>query len=271
MSDLGQKLRSGLRRKLPSDYSQQTYNSPYAIVRIAHEARLRAGVDFLIENGAERIVDYGAGDGQLIVEAFKAGLKPRRFVAYEPVDHYVGMMKSKLEENGLSGQVEIATDLSDLESAEFDSVTCLNVLEHMPQPERESFYATCERVLKPGGEIFIDVPVEIGPTLLVKAAGRMALKGRESEYRLADLLKASFGAVQFDPKRFDATEDATWIQDHKGFDYRLFRQELEYRFEILDQITTPVKWLPPSLGNQEICFRCRLPASEQGAVKPADG
>jgi 2-polyprenyl-3-methyl-5-hydroxy-6-metoxy-1,4-benzoquinol methylase len=228
-------------------------------------------VDFLIQSRAESIIDYGAGDGQLIVEAFKAGLEPRRFVAYEPVDHYVDMMKSKLEEHGLSGRVEIVTDLTGLESQGFDCVTCLNVLEHMPQPERESFYAACERVLEPGGEIFIDVPVEIGPTLLVKAVGRMVLKGRESEYQLGDLLKASVGAVQFDPKRFDTSDHATWIQDHKGFDYRLFRQELEHQFEILDQFATPFKWLAPSLGNQEVCFRCRLPASGQRAVQPGNG
>lgn len=258
MGKLAKKIRAGFEARLPSDYSEQTYNSPYAIVRQPHEARLRAGIDFLIENEPERVMDYGAGDGQLIVGAFESGLQCRSFVAYEPVDIYVEQLAAKLEENGLSDRVEIVSELSALGPEKYDCITCLGVLEHMPLPERESFYDTCEELLEKKGEVFIDVPVEIGPSLAVKAVGRLVLKGRQPEYSLGELTKASLGAIQFDAARFDPSESATWIQDHKGFDYRLFRQEIEHRFDIFEQVTTPFKKLPPSLGNQEICFKCRL-------------
>lgn len=259
MGRLAEKFCERLRTKLPADYSEQTYNSPYAIVRYPHEARLKAGVDFLLKSNPKRVMDYGAGDGQMIVEAFESGLQCRDFVAYEPVDHYVMMLTEKLKEHRLSDRVEIVTELSGLGPEKFDCITCMNVLEHMPLPERDSFYETCEALLEPNGEVFIDVPVEIGPTLAIKAVGRMVLKGREPEYGFSELVRASFGAIQFDAGRFDAAETATFIRDHKGFDYRLFREELEHRLELVRQTTTPVGWLPPSLGNQEVCFRCRLP------------
>ena len=258
MGGLTERIQRRTKSKLPSDYSEQTYDSPYAIVRYPHQARLREGVDFLLEHRPERVMDYGAGDGQLIVEALASGLDCEQFVAYEPVDSYVRELTEKLRENGLSDRVEIVTKLEDLGPEKFDCITCLNVMEHMPLPERDSFYETCERLLQPDGEIFIDVPVEIGPTLAVKAVGRRLLKGRPQEYTMLELARASLGAIQFDPSRFDASESATWIQDHKGFDYRLFRREIEHRFEIVGESTTPIKALPPSLGNQEICFRCRL-------------
>ena len=247
-------LSDRLKAKLPKDYSEQTYASPYAIVRHAHQARLSVVVDYLLSKQPRRILDYGAGDGQMIVEAISRGLRPESIVAYEPVQQFVDMLRVKLEDHDLNSAVEVVTERSQLDTQEFDCIACMEVLEHMPLNERESFYALCEDTLSSEGVAMVAVPVEFGPTLLIKNLGRTLLKGRAPEYSARELLKLSLGSKFYDPERFDPSNDATWIQDHRGFDYRLLRDEMGYRFTIEQQVPTPITWVPPPLGNQGVLF-----------------
>lgn len=129
----------------------------------------------------------------------------------------------------------------------------------MPLPERSVFYGICEEILSRDGQVLIDVPVEVGPSLLVKALGRTVLKGRDREYSWLELARGAVGAVTYDPGRFDVSDERTWIQDHKGFDYRLLRSELAHRFELVAETVTPLRALPAALGNQEIFFTLRHP------------
>lgn len=102
------------------------------------------------------------------------------------------------------------------------------------------------------------MPVEIGPTLFIKAVARRLLKGREKEYTIRGLLRTSLGTVTFDASRFDPTDRRTWIHGHQGFDYRLLREEVAARFRLTGETTTPVSALPAPLGNQEIFLALQL-------------
>ena len=243
---------TGLKVKLPRDYSEQTYASPYAIVRYPHQKRLRTAVDHILSGSPARLLDYGAGEGQMLIEALAGSYRPDVVVAFEPTEKYARHLQAKLVEHGLEDRVEVVTERAALDGRAFDYIACLGVLEHMPLNERNSFYSLCEQTLEPGGLFAVDIPVEIGPTLLVKSLARVVLKGRNPEYSPWELLKISVGAKVFDPARFDPSSEATWIQDHKGFDYRLLREEAEYRFRMIETKRTPVGRLPAPLGNQEI-------------------
>lgn len=104
------------------------------------------------------------------------------------------------------------------------------------------------------GRALIDVPVEIGPTLLIKHLGRTVLKGRGREYGWPEMIRNTMGARNYDPERFDPTDDRTWIQNHRGFDYRLLRLELRSRFRLVGERCSPFPWMAPPLFNQEIFF-----------------
>lgn len=236
----------------PQTYDESTYASPYWIVRYPHQLRYSSAVSDLLRAEPASVLDYGAGDGRLLVDALGRGLGAEHIVAFEPVEKYAAQLATALAAGGVQDRVEIVRDRDGLAGRRFDYVVCLGVLEHMPLLERQAFYDVCDRTLTPHGRVLVDVPVEIGPALLIKALGRRILKGQPKEYSWPELIRYSLGAVMYDPARFDPADPSTWIQDHRGFDYRLLRAELAYRFDVVDQRTTPLPFLPAPLGNQEV-------------------
>lgn len=189
----------------------------------------------------------------MLEAAIELGVPASGMVAHEPSPKFSALFRERL------GAVPVVME-RDAISGSFDVVCCLGVLEHMPVLERVAFYELCERVLAPRGTIIVDVPVEVGPALAVKAFGRIVLKGRSREYSNADLLRHILGAIQFDPARFDPTNDATWIHHHHGFDYRLLEQEMGSRFVLVDKTSTPLPGLPAGL-NQEVLYTWRRDGS----------
>ncbi|MEA2193764.1 MAG: hypothetical protein QOG42_198, partial [Solirubrobacteraceae bacterium] len=196
--------------------------------------------------------------GDLLFDVVARGYAGR-LVAYEPVELYWRQLSAEVDRRGLGDRIEVVTDRASLRGP-FDFISCLEVLEHMPLPERESFYDLCTSELDAAaGRVLIGVPIEVGPTLLVKSAGRTILKGRTSEYGWRSLLRYSAGAKNYDPARYHAADTRTWITDHKGFDYRLLEDEVGDRgLEILDRRSTPLGWLPAPLFNQERFLTLRL-------------
>lgn len=211
-------------------------------------------MDALRASEPATLLDYGAGDGHLLIEAILKGLATPRIVAYEPVEKFGSELLENVAEHNLGDRIHLVRDREKLHDESFEYIVCLEVLEHMPLLERQTFYDLCEETLSPDGRLLIDVPVEIGPTLLVKNLGRLLLKGREKEYEWSELARIGAGGTVYDPSRFDPSDKRTWINDHKGFDYRLLRRELAYRFDIISERATPLPFLPTPLGNQEIFF-----------------
>lgn len=81
--------------RMPKGYDEQTYARPYWIVRYPHRKRMRVAVQSICAARPNAVLDFGAGDGELLFEALDAGLPATRVVAYEPVP----AMRARLEEN----------------------------------------------------------------------------------------------------------------------------------------------------------------------------
>jgi hypothetical protein len=256
------------RGKLPQNYQEQTYASPHLIVRYPHRKRIAMGVHAASHGNPSAVLDYGAGDGKVLIEALEGHLLPDvQVVAYEPIARYQDQIRDGAQAAGVADRIEIVSDRSMLLGRSFDRVLCLSVLEHMPISERVAFYDLCDAVVTDEGRIVVDIPVEIGPTLLVKVLARRTIKGRAKEWGNLDLLRASLGAIVFDPARFDPANDATWIHDHRGFDYRLLRREACARFDLVTQTATPMGLLPAPLGNQEAFLTFKRLANLEDRVR----
>jgi SAM-dependent methyltransferase len=245
------------RTPVPRDdtwYAGRTYASPYAIVRWPHRQRFRHARRLALARQPRSLLDYGTGDGEFLVELLTEHERPpERVVALEQVDDYARLLEIRLRESSLRDRVEVCRDPAELAGDSFDSITCLGVLEHMSLRERERIYEFLGDRLAGGGRCVIDVPVEIGPSLLVKEAVRGARKGGLTERSMRELAKAAIGFRVIDPTRFDR-RDEPWINDHKGFDYRVFADELDRRFDVVDRVSSPLPALPPWCFNQEVLY-----------------
>ncbi|HEY3323883.1 MAG TPA: bifunctional glycosyltransferase/class I SAM-dependent methyltransferase [Planctomycetota bacterium] len=143
-----------------------------------------------------RVLEIGAGIGNMTVQ-----LLPReRYVASEPDPLHLDVLRSlatrstNLEARGIDA--EKADDFTELESR-FDTVVCLNVLEHLKQPDAalKNMYAS----LEPGGRLIILVPQ--GPWLF------------------GSLDKAVDHVQRYTPKSLSAAVTAAGFQVEKTFHF----------------------------------------------------
>lgn len=253
--------------KLPTTYAEQTHANPYRVIRFAHQRRHRQAIDMVLSLQPRFLLDYGAGDGYVVAELLKQNVPWLcRAILYEPMPEMRADLEIALEEWISAGRVDIIKHRGELGEIEVDLVLCMGVLEHLPLAERVAFYELCEDKLGPAGRCIIDVPVEVGPTILAKELARVVLKGRTPEYSLKELAKTAIGVKVRDQARFDLLDDTTFIHYHTGFDYRLLHAELAGRFHVSGPVPTPFPRLPAWMGNQEVFFV--LQAMNAGASAP---
>jgi SAM-dependent methyltransferase len=241
----------------PATYEEATYASPWRLIRYPHRRRVSESIDLLTANDPGTVVDYGAGGGELIASllADERGNGIETAIAYDPNEEATGRLRERL---GDEPRAAVATSIEEvsahLAGRGADAISCMGVLEHLPLRERRRFYDFCAEVLSPAGRVVIDVPVEIGPALVVKQFGRRVLKRRDREYERGELLRAVVGIRTVDPARFEAGGGPDFIFTHRGFDHRVFRDELERFQDVRDAVTTPIGWLPSWLCNQEVFY-----------------
>jgi 2-polyprenyl-6-hydroxyphenyl methylase/3-demethylubiquinone-9 3-methyltransferase len=100
----------------------------------------------------KQVLDVGCGGG-LLSEGMAA--MGARVTGIDLSDKALGVARLHLLESGQ--QVDYrqigAEELADAQPASFDVVTCLEMLEHVPDPA--STVRACARLVKPGGQVFL--------------------------------------------------------------------------------------------------------------------
>jgi 2-polyprenyl-6-hydroxyphenyl methylase/3-demethylubiquinone-9 3-methyltransferase len=100
----------------------------------------------------KRCLDIGCGGGLLTEAMARAGADVTGIdLATAPLD----VARMHLEESGLHSIRYIDTSaeaLTESEPASFDVITCMEVLEHVPDPAQ--LVAACRRLAKPGAQVF---------------------------------------------------------------------------------------------------------------------
>jgi SAM-dependent methyltransferase len=149
------------------DYRLKSYNSERIAVEPSYaaiaslvgshpeEIRIRnLAVDRFIgasgvEISGERVIDYGGGDG--------------RFLPAIVLDRYRSIEIFDASDAPIHGSVDVArvrrTGMPQLDA--YDLLMCMHVLEHVGNPR--AFVVEALRYLRPGGLLYIEVPLELTP------------------------------------------------------------------------------------------------------------
>ena len=99
----------------------------------------------------KRVLDVACGGG-ILSEAMAA--LGARVTGIDAGRAPLTVARLHLEESGWQIKYELATaeEYADANADRFDVVTCLELLEHVPQPS--SVVAACQKLVKPGGDVF---------------------------------------------------------------------------------------------------------------------
>jgi len=109
-------------------------------------------IDATIGLAGKRILDVGCGGG-LLSEGM--AVRGANVTGIDLSDKPLGVAKLHLLESGQTVEYrKISVEqLADEMPGAFDAVTCLEMLEHVPNPS--SVVTACSRLVKPGGQVFL--------------------------------------------------------------------------------------------------------------------
>ncbi|HKO97113.1 MAG TPA: methyltransferase domain-containing protein [Pyrinomonadaceae bacterium] len=227
------------------------------LISWSHRSRFEIGLRLARKLAHGRLLDYGCGDGTFVA-MLATGLddKVKEIVGVEVGEDQVSDCQERLGTLPRSvfrriDQVDTVT-----EAGKFQTVFCMEVLEHVVQ--LETVVDRLERLLAADGTLVISVPIETGFPLLIKQAVRRVAGWRNmgdykysasytlSEYR-ASLLA---GPRQHIPRLELGSDSGSPYFDHKGFNWMVLRETLSERFVLEQTISSPISWLTPHFASQ---------------------
>jgi 2-polyprenyl-3-methyl-5-hydroxy-6-metoxy-1,4-benzoquinol methylase len=226
------------------NYDAQTINARNPLARFAHRNRIRRSLALaLARMGSGKLLDYGCGSGVFVSEV--VARHPGCAVGYEP--YMTERARASLPIFDSRAEVELY--------GPYNLITLFETIEHLSEEELGSFLELAERVLTPRGGILISAPIEIGPALIFKDLNRFALRRKQSEHRLLELLKAAILGIP-------ARRAENLKTSHRGFDFRRVRNDLRTR----GWETEVVAYGPlPSgswYGNSQVYLWCYRPSAD---------
>ena len=215
-------------------YTQGVFESPDEPLSVA----IRRKMDFILERckltpGSE-VLDVGVGWGSFAEYAARKGIKVTGLTIAEQSLKF--MQELTAREN-----LPITTKLVDVleykPDKQFDAIAILGVMEHLPN--YSEVLACFDRLLKPGGYVFLDASAELRKHVKSSFITQHIYPGNHTFFALHDFLK-SLTSMPFHlkgvwddrhsyyltfvhwAKRFDANRDFI-IEKFGGADYRRFR------------------------------------------------
>jgi 2-polyprenyl-3-methyl-5-hydroxy-6-metoxy-1,4-benzoquinol methylase len=236
-------------------YSQRLLQQGSHLTRLAHHSRFDSVLGAIAGVQYNLALDYGCGDGWLLKTAYeqnliKAGLgveiDPQMISAFEQTCINLPQLQ-------VCQPQELAQKIS---PQSCDLILCTETLEHVGEPEK--ILDDMLHYSKSGATMVISVPIEIGPSLLLKQLGRYFANRNGNygyeRYRFQELFSA---AILWDVKSFPSshTMDIS-LKSHKGFDYRNIDKLLQEKVVIEKKFASPFPWMG-NLMNSTMIWICR--------------
>ncbi len=251
-ADLNERLAGGI-------YAQKQIFSKDRFVAWSHSSRFLRARGLVAPLAGGKLLDYGCGDGTFLAKI--SDLFPDATGADCSLQH----TEDNIERLGSLASLAFIHS-PDLDEARydhtFDVVTCMEVLEHCTVENVEEILDLFRRVIKPDGTLIINVPIEIGPSLVGKEMVRTVAGWRKigdyahkERYRAGELAKMVFAGpsstISREPMPSAAKEGGVeFYHLHKGFNWKALKPRIEERFVLERPSFTPMGWSRGLLSSQ---------------------
>ena len=168
-----------------------------------------------------RILDFGAGDGELVRQM--VGIACIEAAVYEPTPRLMAEAKEKLSS---FDSVIFIDNLDSVDSGIFDYVFCLEVFEHLPEKETAKAITEIHRLLKPEGVAVVGVPHELFLPALFKGLFRMFRRYGDFDASPNNIFSAILGRPPSQRPVAEIFPGIPYHFHHFGFDYRALERIL---------------------------------------------
>jgi SAM-dependent methyltransferase len=159
--------------------------------------RVDIGVETWLPPGARTLLDVGCNAGALL--ALVRASHPDLALAGVDIDR-VALHEARVHVPQADIRAALATDLPFADDS-FDVVTCMDVLEHVPEPQRAPALSEMRRVVRTGGHLVIQVP---------HAGAFSALDPQNFRHRAPRLYGRLVSSGVRDERYADAQQDVVW-------------------------------------------------------------
>jgi SAM-dependent methyltransferase len=245
---------------MASTYADITFRDPSRIKRWLQRRRLSDAIGILRSirrgSGRIRILDFGAGNGELV--RLLSGDGSVEASVFEPSP---GLMAEARENLAGLDHVEFIDRLDAVEPRAFDAVFCLEVLEHLPMAQTTKAIDAIRTSLRPGGIALIGVPHELFLPAILKGAFRFSRRRGEFDARLANVILAAIGRPPTMRPVVEICESHPYHPHHLGFDHRILERLLRQRFCRVRRWFSPFPAMGAAL-NSEVCFVVSDPVAD---------
>jgi SAM-dependent methyltransferase len=232
------------------NYANFTRDDKNPVKRFLQRKRLQDALSLAIGCGPlSRILDYGAGDGELS-RLLALRLPDARIYCFEP---YPPLREQAIANMRAVRNVEVMGTIDDLEPGSFDLVLCMEVFEHLPVPETEESLHRIRNLLGDSGVGLIGVPLETYLPAAVKGLFRMTRRFGDYDATPLNVLRASLGSPPRNRPLAKMAHGMPYYFHHMGFDHRQLAAQMQPHFRIRYSIASPC---PPlgTLLNSELYF-----------------
>ncbi len=228
-------------------YEQHTLKNPSSLRRFSHRSRFALALRLLDPQPGDRILDYGTGDGELLVQlaASQTGLS---LAAFEPVAWCLAEAMQKT--GGLQPPARVTSDFARLADFKPNKVACLEVLEHLGEPQLSEALDRLSSLARQGATILVSVPIEVGPPALLRYLVRIRTDASQRR-PWADVWKSVFGRTG----HIERPAHDQYILHHFGFDFRQMPERARrHGLEVKRQVYSPLPGLGRLVNSQVFYF-----------------
>lgn len=242
-------------------YYEKQIDCPSAVISWSHKARFETARRLIGDGRFTKLLDYGCGDGTFLASVAD---RVREALGAEIADDLIQDCRIRLARIANLRFCHVS-DLSDsLHDGGYDVVTCMETLEHCTDPAVTRVLADLTRLCATTGRVIISVPIETGPSFLLKLAVRSVAAWRGlsdycyyERYHVRDALRMITARSKTRVARPVYGPAGAEFHSHYGFNWRQLRERVRTVLHVERTCFSPLAWLG-GIASSQAWFVCRL-------------